>query len=307
MFSKARRIPGTTPADYLSALSLLRAGGEATVAEAVRGRGPLWRTFWEPLTLAVLNTTPERASAKLLARVMSETFAKGAGACRPAFAPEGLGTALVDPALARLREHGAAPAFRRALRHVEIADGRAAALVFDGETVALGPDDSAILALPPAPLRAALPHVNPPEGDCAILNAHFVLPAPDALARAPKLLGVLGGRTQWIFARGDVASVTVSAADALGVIEEDREALLAALWDETRRALGLHDAAPAAARILTERRATFDQTPRGAAARLGARTPLANLFLAGDSTDTGLPATIEGAIRSGETAARLAA
>ncbi|HET7409104.1 MAG TPA: FAD-dependent oxidoreductase, partial [Paracoccaceae bacterium] len=56
-----------------------------------------------------------------------------------------------------------------------------------------------------------------------------------------------------------------------------------------------------------ERRATFDQSPAGVNKRPQARTPLANLVLAGDATATGLPATIEGAIRSGETAARLAA
>jgi monoamine oxidase len=62
-----------------------------------------------------------------------------------------------------------------------------------------------------------------------------------------------------------------------------------------------------AARLNKERRATFDQSPEGVARRPAARTGLANLWLAGDATDTGLPATIEGAIRSGETAARLAA
>jgi monoamine oxidase len=56
-----------------------------------------------------------------------------------------------------------------------------------------------------------------------------------------------------------------------------------------------------------ERRATFDQSPAGLARRLSLRTGWENLILAGDSVDTGLPATIEGAIRSGECAAQLIA
>ena len=57
--------------------------------------------------------------------------------------------------------------------------------------------------------------------------------------------------------------------------------------------------------IVKERRATFAATPTQAARRPAAKTRYANLVLAGDWTATGLPATIEGAIRSGEKAASL--
>jgi len=58
-------------------------------------------------------------------------------------------------------------------------------------------------------------------------------------------------------------------------------------------------------RIVKEKTATFAQTPAEVARRPAAKTPYFNLFLAGDWTATGLPATIEGALRSGRTAARL--
>ena len=57
--------------------------------------------------------------------------------------------------------------------------------------------------------------------------------------------------------------------------------------------------------IVRERRATFAATPAEDAKRPGAKTAWRNLFLAGDWTQTGLPATIEGAIRSGNRAADL--
>ena len=106
--------------------------------------------------------------------------------------------------------------------------------------------------------------------------------------------------------KGDVVSLTVSAADRLGLMGEAPDVLGDRLWAETARALNLTNP-PHAARINKERRATFDQSPAGVARRPKPETPIRNLYLAGDATDTGLPATIEGAIRSGEQAARLAA
>lgn len=58
--------------------------------------------------------------------------------------------------------------------------------------------------------------------------------------------------------------------------------------------------------MVKEKRATFAATPEQDARRPGAATAWRNLWLAGDWTATGLPATIEGALRSGERAAKLA-
>jgi hypothetical protein len=111
---------------------------------------------------------------------------------------------------------------------------------------------------------------------------------------------VIGGAAQWIFAFEDRLSVTVSAADDLADI--DREALARRFWADIAKVHGLGPEPPPW-RIVKERRATFAATPEQNARRPGARTRWANLFLAGDWTATGLPATIEGAIRSGKTAA----
>lgn len=306
----ATRIPDTRLADYLASARIALAGPERTVAEAIRGRGALWTRFWEPMTLAVLNTTPDRASARLLARVLAETFARGGAHCRPMLAPRGLGHALVEPALAWLAARGVPFRTGRPLRAVEREGGRATRLRFADGDEALGPGDAVVLALPPSRLAPLMPEIETPADDCAILGAFFRLSARDAetAARQPPILGCLASKTHWIFRRGDVASLTVSAADRMGLMDQAGDALLPALWDETRRALGLDaHASYEAARINKEKRATFDQSPAGVAKRPKARTGLANLVLAGDATDTGLPATLEGAVRSGETAARVLA
>ena len=301
------RIPGSRLRDYLGSWRIAAAGPERTVAETIAERGPLWQRFWEPLALAVLNTTPERGSAQLLWRAMAETFARGAARSRPMLAPDGLGRALVDPAIDWLAARGVRPAFEHALKGVVGTGGRATALTFaNGHEIALGVGDAVVLALPPTRLKAVLPGVAVPDDRAAILNAHFTVPAK-AVAGRPPITGLVNATTHWVFVRGDVVSLTISAADRLGLMDGAPEELIPALWQEAARALDLGDTAYLAARVNKERRATFDQSPAGAAARPKPDTRLTNLWLAGDCIETGLPATIEGAIRSGETAARLAA
>jgi squalene-associated FAD-dependent desaturase len=294
--------PGAGRARALADLAgLMAAGRGRTVAQAVRGRGALWRGFWEPLAVAVLNAPPETASAPLLRAALRRSFLKGAAAASPVIAPKGLGAALIDPAVARLAALGASIRYRAALTGVETDGPRATALRFGPERIALAPGEGAVLALPPQALAPLLPGLPLPGAGPAILNAHFLLP-PGEGADAPPLLGLLGGAAQWLFRRGDVLSVTVSAAEASPVWAMEREAALALLWSDCARALGLRGP-PAAARLLRERWATFDQSPAGAARRAPTRTAWGNLVLAGDHVDTGLPATLEGAVLSGRAAA----
>ncbi|PKP84185.1 MAG: hypothetical protein CVT80_09600 [Alphaproteobacteria bacterium HGW-Alphaproteobacteria-2] len=301
------RVPGTRPADYAALLRLARASVHATVADVLRPGGPLWRGFVEPMCVAVMNAPPARASARLLWAALAETFLRGGRFARPMLAPRGLGSAFVEPALAFLRGRGAELRFNTGLRGLETAGGQVTALAFADARVALGPADRVILALPPARLAPLLPGLRLPGEGGAILNAHFRL-APGVAAGLAPILGVLSANVQWVFTRGDIVSITISAAEESPLMAAPEHDALPTLWDEARRALGLPaTCAPEAARIVKEKRATADQSPEGAAARPAARTPLANLFLAGDAIDTGLPATIEAAIRSGETAARLAA
>jgi hypothetical protein len=253
------------------------------------------------MSFAVLNLPPHLASARLMTATAKEAWRDGR-LCRPLFAPEGLGAAFVAPALASLERKGVSVRLGKILKAIDIVGGEVTALRFDsGSPVPVAPRDRVVLAVPPARLNALWPAANAPEAVSSILNAHFV---PDGPVSAPPLLGVVSACTQWIFAKPGLLSLTISAAEHVDGTDAAHGPLLDTLWTETKAALGL----PAtmgyrAGRIVHERRATFLQTPGNVGLRAKTLTNVANLLLAGDHIDTGLPATIEGAVRSGAMAA----
>lgn len=299
-----RRAPGTTPASYLSVLRLLQATPHQTVAEIIKPGTDLYRNFWEPLTVAALNTAPAYASAALMRPVLRETFLKGADACRPLVARISLADALVDPALTALAAAGAELRFGCRVRSLITDRDVVTGLETDDGPVPLEPYDIVILAAPAWISETLVPGLSvPPPGE-PIVNVHYRLAHPATPAGEVKIIGIVGGLAQWVFLHGDLASVTISAAGAIA--DDDADVIAARCWREVALVLGQPQEKEPPARVIKEKRATFAQTPQAIARRPDAVTDIANLLLAGDWTATGLPATIEGAVRSGERAAALA-
>jgi len=301
IFDRNSRVPGTQPLDYLSLARLLWVRERQTVGEVIPCEGVLYERLVEPLILAALNIDPPQGSARLAAAIVRETLAVGGRACRPLIAREGLGPTLVEPALAFLKQRGATLYLEHQLRALAFADGRVETLDFGAETIALGADDTVILAVPPYAAAMLVRGLDVPNEFRAIVNAHFRIAPP---ADLPPILGVLNATTQWLFSFPGRLSVTISAGDRL--IDTPREELAATIWSEVARVTGLPATLPPW-QIVRERRATFAATPAQDLKRPRTATNWSNLFLAGDWTDTGLPATIEGAIRSGNRAAQMIA
>ena len=227
--------------------------------------------------------------------VIHELARHAGGRCRSYFEP-----ALVEPAVAYVEERAGEVRFDHGVRSIAWEGERARALQFADEAVELGRGDRLVLAVPAWVAKTLLPELRAPSEYRSIFNAHFAFPAPKQL---PKITGVINATTEWLFAFENRLSVTVSSADRFN--EAEREPMARHIWSEISQIAGL-DAEMPRWQIVKERRATFAATPEQNELRPRAETRWRNVFLAGDWTATGLPATIEGAIRSGETAAKLA-
>ncbi|WP_200841853.1 hydroxysqualene dehydroxylase HpnE [Actinomadura sp. K4S16] len=192
-------------------------------------------------------------------------------------------------------------------------------LVVDGSPVGA---DAVVLAVPHRAAAGLVPEEAAPDrarwaglGSSPIVNVHVVYDRPVLRVDGADLpfAAAVGSPVQWVFDRtavsgltggGQYLAVSVSAADRW--IDTPTAELRSVYLAELRRLL------PAARRarvtdffVTRERHATFRQSPGSDALRPASATRLPWLFLAGAWTDTGWPDTMEGAVRSGLTAARL--
>jgi hydroxysqualene dehydroxylase len=299
VFDKDRRVPQTAVVDYLSLARLVWTSADKPIGKLMTCDGPIYDRLLEPLLLAALNITPREGSAKLAGAVIRESLALGGQACRPLLAREGLGSVFVEPAIVHLRERGVAIVFEDELIELLFGNGRVSRLKFARQTVDLGVNDAVILAVPPYVATNLVPDLIAPSSFRGIVNAHFRIDPP---AHLPPMLGVINGTCEWIFPLSGRISATIS--DAGRLFDVPRTELAQTMWNDIAKVAGLPSTLPPW-QIVRERRATFAATPEENARRPTAETSWENLFLAGDWTQTSLPATIEGAIRSGYRAADL--
>src|SRR6201991_3636566 len=299
VFDEGRRVPDTGLLDYIKLAPIVWAGADKLVGDTIPCEGTLYQRLVQPLLLAALNCDPPEGSAGLAGAIVRETLLAGGQACRPLIARDGLSDVLIEPAVKLLEGRGASVRLSHELRALATSGDRVNELNFGDDKIALGPDDAVILAVPPRPAAALLPGLKTPTNFRAIVNAHFRIDPPKGAA---PILGVVGGLVEWLFAFPQRLSITISGADRL--VDMPREELAQAIWRDICKGGGVQGELPPW-QIVRERRATFEATPEQNALRPGAVTSWKNLFLAGDWTDTGLPATIEGSVRSGDRAADL--
>jgi predicted NAD/FAD-dependent oxidoreductase len=245
--------------------------------------------------------------ACLFGAVLRETLLKGGGACLPRVPREGLSEALVDPAIATLRQRGAEILFNRRITGLVVEQARVTALETTDGQVELDPDDAVVIAVPPWVAGELLPSITVPNAFESILNVHFkIVVTPRQDVAEAGFIGLVNGTAEWIFIRPDHISVTVSAANKL--IDQPADDLAFLVWRNVAKALDLEGARAIGMppfRVIKERRATVVANVAQEERRPAAQTDIENLMLAGDWTDTRLPGTIEGAVRSGVTAATL--
>jgi squalene-associated FAD-dependent desaturase len=301
--------------DRLAAIGVGR-GLTARHDETVRGflvrhhQTPrLIEMLWEPLAVAALNQSIDIASAAPFARALAEMLGKHPRDASLALPLRPLDEMYALPARSFIEERGG-----------EVRTNCPASI--HGSDVIVREDTlkarTVICAVP----WFALPEVfvDPPSSFQATLDAAARTAASpivtvnlwfDRVVTDRVLVGLPGRTMQWVFDKrkvfGEQAShLSLVSSGAEAIVTLANEALIELATREVKDAIpAARAAAVLRALVVREKRATFSVAP-GQPARPGTMTPVPGLFLAGDWIDTGLPATIEGAVRSGHMAATLA-
>ena len=305
----------------------------ATLAEYLErcGQGPeARRLLWDPLATAILNETPEQAPARLFHRVYQEAFLASHRASRLIFLR--CGWSVLHDRLARYFESRGGTLRRGArLDAVELRNGAVAGVrcqqraasraAIQQGAAARGQHidtDAVVLAVPWYAVADVLPETLRREAPFAALSELGAAPIVsvelwlDRVVVEHVMVGLRDCEMEWVFDKGRLYGRS-GAPQHLGFIvsaarrslTRSRAALVASAEEALRRFFpAMSGAQVLRALVLREAQGTFAASPALEGLRPGVETPIKGLFLAGDWTATGLPATIEGAVRSGDAAAR---
>jgi hydroxysqualene dehydroxylase len=274
----------------------------------------LKRGFWDLLSIAALNEDPRRASAAMFARVLKLALFTSARDSCLALPRAGLSECYAGAAMDYIESHGGKVEFGRRVDSLLVSDGTCRGVRFTSGELA---EADAVLSAVPWNEFVGLAPADWLRAEPYFTNILALRPAPiisinlwlDRAITDLEFAGLRGTTIQWIFNRAKVAStdgqcysLVLSGAHELVAKSKDdllKTALadLAKLFPEARSAQVLHSL------VIKERFATFSPCVGVDALRPSARSPIRGLYLAGDWTATGLPATIEGAVQSGYTAA----
>ncbi len=286
--------------DGQNAEDLLEAHGQS---------GNLRKYFWDPFILAVFNTEPHNVDANLLTDLLSRSMSdsKGFTLVLPGM---DLNKVFIEPAERFLLERKCEIYKGTRITGFEIDERMNYVIAGDSEKIGA---DYFISALPFFGFSDVFGHRFGGGSEklrtSSIVSVHLFL--KHSIEGLPKdnlgMAGMIGTRTQWLFRKSDVhLSLVISGSDALGVTKMANEEIAAMCISELSSCIQGFDAGIVSGfRVIKEKRATFIPDPESVKLRPLQRTEADNFFIAGDWTSTGLPSTIEGAVRSAKICARM--
>jgi squalene-associated FAD-dependent desaturase len=276
------------------------------------------RSIWEPLAISIMNEHCRVASALVFVRALREAFLRHWQGAALAVPRVGLSRLYVDDAVRVIKENGGDVRCGVDVQEVESENGMVTGVrTRDADITAC---TALILAVPSDRIRPLLPGELRSAGYLDGLERAPVSPIVSVhlwfekeFMRGDTVVGLIDRRIQWIFNKrtiggsaapgqnqppGGYICAVISAAGEFS--EKTNEELAGIAAEDLRTVYGSAVGLPVRALVIREKRATFSPTPEFEGMRPGPKTPVPNLFLAGDWTATGLPATIEGAVVSAE-------
>lgn len=277
--------------------------------------------LWNMILLPSLNDDVRDASADMAIMLFQAGLLKGPREAAIGLSSVGLTSLNGDPALELLTRRGADMALGKTVRSIAVDDGRATGIsLSDGSTVEA---DAYVSALPFGVLLDSLPdNVRGSAffsraanlGSSPIVGVHLWY---DRQIMDEEFVAFLDSPVQWVFNKSRIQGtasetdgqyVCISLSGAWQFIDRPKDELAAEFIAEMERLFPRAAGARVVrSLVVKEPQATFSAAPGAAEGRLPQTTPVSNLFLAGEWTDTGWPSTMEGAVRSGVFAAEAVA
>jgi zeta-carotene desaturase len=300
------------------------------------GQSDLSRKFlWDVITIGALNNHPKNVSALMLFRVLRAAFLGKREYSSLLLPRAGLSDVLVNPAVDFIRRNGGDVLLGRVVSKFHLQNEKIVSVsTQDGKEFRA---QVFLIAVPWFGLDRLLSNsgissesvIKTPSKE--ICDWDRFKPSPiisiqlwfDRIIMEEEFAALVDTRVQWVFdkswkfrrhlgreavkqqkEKGQHLSLVIS--DAQEFIEMSKEELIAIAMEDLRRVLPkTKDAKVLHSLVIKEKRATFSPSPGLETIRPLPETSFSNLFLAGDWTNTGLPATIEGAVLSGKKAAEL--
>jgi len=300
IFFNSYRPANISTLDFIRSFRLFFAKKNQTVSNLIKKDSLIYKRFWKPFTIAVLNTHPNEASAKLLCRVIIKTLFFSINPLKPFIVKKSLNDSLIKPAIKKILDQGGNIKSNTRLKKIIFKDNFAEQIVFNKNSIKIDKNESVILAVTPNVVSKILPNIETPKKTNCILNVHFKLNQKHKKIKLPNnsfFIGVVGGVVDWIFKKENILSITISTANYLNDLNNDKISKI--VWEDVKKIFNLHRVKRPKYKIIREKMATFVQSPEEIFKKPKMHTKYKNIFLAGDWIDTGLPATIEGAITSG--------
>lgn len=268
------------------------------------------KAIWEPLCIAALNTPIETASAVVFLRILREAFSYTRSESDLLLTRVDLGSIYPDQAMNYIEKHGGTIKFGQRVINLEIDDNNIKGVrLQEGEIDA----QHIVLATPHYATRKLLAsHTMFTEltekldalGTQPIVTVYLQYPEHVRLNSA--MIGMVDTTAQWVFDRsiyGQDGLMAVVISSGGPHMDIDNEQLASQIKQELAGFFPEWPE-PIATMVIREKRATFDCVTNSNQYRPGVKTELPGLWLAGDYTDTELPATLESAVRSGKRCAR---
>jgi squalene-associated FAD-dependent desaturase len=278
--------------------------------------------FWRVVLVSALSEELDRIDARYGIDVFWKAVLSNKTGYRMGVPAVALGD-LYEGCRAAIEQKGGEVIFRSPLRGLRIENDKLAAVLFDGDRQESA--DAYVLALPHLTLSEILPD-SLKRTDTALGNLDKIIDAPitgvhlwfDRQVMTEPFISLLDTTTQWIFNKtalyagangaspardkGQYLQLVISA--SYNLLQKPRQEIIDLCLKEVRHALPpAREANLLKATVIKEAAATFSPQPGVDRWRPMQETSIGGLFLAGDWTATGWPATMEGAVRSGYLAA----